>query len=203
MLPNIWAPSTAHASSLVHPPPRKRRGGPIERATCPPKREGGSERRWWKGAQAMTKPLRRKRSVEAGPPPPHFFSTWCAPPPPPAPGGEKKKTSPPALRAGADNKTAFSRRVFCARGLPSHCTKALPRNKKGGRSADRRLTHYQPRHTDKRYRLPMLRARRAPRIDDVTVAMRFGRARLSALHRGFPRAALGCTRFGPGRASRE
>jgi len=49
----------------------------------------------------------------------------------------------------------------------------------------------------------MLRARRAPRRCDVAAAMRFGRARLSALRRGFPRAALGCTRFGPGRASRE
>ena len=49
----------------------------------------------------------------------------------------------------------------------------------------------------------MLRARRAPRSCDVAAATRFGRARLSALRRGFPRAALGCTRFGPGRASRE
>src|ERR1051326_141825 len=55
----------------------------------------------------------------------------------------------------------------------------------------------------RRYRLSTLRARRAPRRCDVAAAMRFGRARLSALRRGFPRAALGCTRFGPGRASRE
>jgi hypothetical protein len=40
------------------------------------------------------------------------------------------------------------------------------------------------------YCLSTLRARRAPRHCDVTAATRFGRARLSALHRGFPRAAL-------------
>ena len=61
----------------------------------------------------------------------------------------------------------------------------------------------QPRHTLRRYRRNALRARRAPRTDPVARTARFGRARLSALHRGFPRAALGCTRFGPGRASRE
>src|SRR6185312_13162756 len=42
----------------------------------------------------------------------------------------------------------------------------------------------QPRHMSRRYRLNTLRARRAPRIGDVTAAMRFGRARLSALRRG-------------------
>jgi len=54
------------------------------------------------------------------------------------------------------------------------------------REAERRQahTHYQPRHMPRRYRLSTLRARRAPRNCDVTAAMRFGRARLSALHRG-------------------
>ena len=97
---------------------------------------------------------------------------------------------------------SLSRRVFVrARALPCHCTKAAPKKE---REAERRQARSQePRHTGKRYRLAMLRARRAPRICDVTAATRFGRARLSALHRGFRRAALGCTRFGPGRASRE
>ncbi len=98
--------------------------------------------------------------------------------------------------------------VLAMRGHPSfwHGTarkRCLPANKM--REAERRQahTHYKPRHMRRRYRLNMLRARRAPRRCDVAAAMRFGRARLSALRRGFPRAALGCTRFGPGRASRE
>ena len=95
-----------------------------------------------------------------------------------------------------------SRDAFLLR--PSFATplQKLPPNKEG--EAERRQAPSQePRHTSRRYRLPMLRARRAPRSCDVAAATRFGRARLSALRRGFPRAALGCTRFGPGRASRE
>jgi hypothetical protein len=73
----------------------------------------------------------------------------------------------------------------------------LPANKM--REAERRQahTHYSPRHIDKRYRLPTLRARRAPRMHGVAAAMRFGRARLSALRRGTrqvfrPGSAPGC-----------
>jgi len=55
----------------------------------------------------------------------------------------------------------------------------------------------------RRYRRNTLRARRAPRTIRSPGPPACGRARLSALHRGFPRAALGCTRLGPGRASRE
>jgi hypothetical protein len=101
-----------------------------------------------------------------------------------------------------ERASSFSRRFFCARGLRKPLHESRPEKIKGRRSADRRLVK-EPRHTSRRCRLPMLRARRAPRSCDVAAAMRFGRARLSALHRGFPRAALGCTRFGPGRASRQ
>jgi hypothetical protein len=87
------------------------------------------------------------------------------------------------------------------RGLAHERRRTAPR-KRGGRSADRRVVK-EPRRASRRCRLNTLRARRAPRPIRLPEPGRFGRARLSALHRGFPRAALGCTRFGPGRASRE
>jgi len=72
------------------------------------------------------------------------------------------------------------------------------------RGAERRQARsQQPRHAPGRCRLNALRARRAPRPIRLPEPPACGRARLSALHRGFPRAALGCARFGPGRASRE
>jgi hypothetical protein len=59
------------------------------------------------------------------------------------------------------------------------------------RGAERRQARSQePHHVPGRYRPSTPRARRAPRIDPVARTARFGRARLSALHRGFPRAAL-------------
>jgi len=86
------------------------------------------------------------------------------------------------------------------RGLGKNCDKRLP-----ARGAERRQAHT---HYNRATRCGVTAAARFGRgarhgpIRSKTRTARFGRARLSALHRGFPRAALGCTRFGPGRASR-
>jgi hypothetical protein len=79
--------------------------------------------------------------------------------------------------------------ILAMRGHPSfwHGTARngrLPANKM--REAERRQahTHYNRATPNKRYRLSALRARRAPRSCGVAAAMRFGRARLSALRRG-------------------
>src|ERR1700722_9533069 len=66
---------------------------------------------------------------------------------------------------------------FAAR---TKATAVSPPNKKGRRSAGRRKRN-RPHHTNRCRHLPALRARRAPR---TTRTVRFGRARLSALHRG-------------------
>jgi hypothetical protein len=139
--------------------------------------------------------------------PQHFsFGEIKAARPEPLPPSCSARRSPlPRYRGGGCIRAiSFSRRVFAPEFLASHCTKAFaPKKIKGGGAPTGALRITNRAAPNRRYRLPMLRARRAPRNCDVTAATRFGRARLSALRRGFPRAALGCTRFGPGRASRE
>jgi hypothetical protein len=83
----------------------------------------------------------------------------------PAPPPPRFARSPSPRYRGGGKAISFSRRVFAPE-LCQATARKPPQTNKGGRSADRRLRK-EPRHTSKRYRLPMLRARRAPRICDV------------------------------------
>ena len=94
-------------------------------------------------------------------------------PPPPLSRGRKEQATSSSRCGGHPSVLRGTARKRC-----------LPANKNEGGGAPTGAYALQPRHTDKRYRLPVLRARRAPRMCDVTAVMRFGRARLSALRRG-------------------
>jgi hypothetical protein len=89
----------------------------------------------------------------------------------------------PLARNDEARAISFSQRVFCSRpSLAKPLHESCPEKIRG---AERREARSQePHHASRRYRLNTLRARRAPRNCDVTAAMRFGRARLSALRRG-------------------
>ena len=100
-----------------------------------------------------------------------------------------------------DQHTSLSRRIApesCKQRHESFASKIS----EGRRSADRRIVQLCPRHARRRYRLKALRARSRATQTNVTVCLRFGRARLSALReRYLPRKLM--PRLSPGRASRE
>jgi hypothetical protein len=93
--------------------------------------------------------------------------------------------SPSPLRGGGRCEQARSRGALRARVLQQERKPLMFRLQinKGRRSAGRRESNG-PHHTNRCRHLPALRARRAPR---TIRTVRFGRARLSALHRGFDR----------------
>ena len=193
----VGPPRTASASSLQHGLPaqiRQRRNenarprGPCARSLHPP------PRKWGRGYRALARWKRRRtqqfscddnEAVPQRPPPPCF--AWF----------------PSPAFAGADKRNSFSRRDARPRFANNEANSQSPSQKRGKRSAERRI---QPMSAPHRRTLPPANARGAE------ARQKSGRARLPALHRGtrqgsYPlaqlRAALpgitGCKREDPPR----
>src|SRR6202050_3361302 len=165
--------------------------------------------------RAIAKPKPRKRASGQDKDSPNAQCPVGFLPPPRSGGGRKefviaRSDSDEAIQCGATELDCFAALAMTKRSRDACASEACKERhesfaskiSEGRRSADRRIVQLCPRHARRRYRLKALRARSRATQTNVTVCLRFGRARLSALReRYLPRKLM--PRLSPGRASGE